>query len=491
MAITFSLLPSGLVASAVGIENVYRKNGRVPAQQRIALLGQYLSTKTPTNNLPVAVTTADDVAALAGYGSQAHMMALSLFAEMGASPILVDWFPIADGTTAKVYTITFSGAAGSQGVWRVYILGKKYEISVLSGDTAIASATALTNLINADQNCVFTAANGGTAVCTITAKWKGLSSDLLDVRKNYVASDVNLVPSTQTMVIASSVSGASDPSLSTALGNFGQTFYTMIVTALNDTTAAAAIEATFTARIDPLVKMPVFGVLGYVDTRANFITAMGSRNNPGSVYFPVEGSPSHPGQISAAIVGMIAPSAASDPARPFKNLVSKTLLPGTGAAWTVSQANAVELAGGSAFKVNAAGQVSIFDLVTTYKTNGAGALDISWQYPEAITNTQRKLFDLDTMLSSAPFDRAKIISDSDIAASEYALSPKKIGGYFIDLYEQWVAANWSTSRDTMAGTISVEVDGSNPSRINVEFTDYMVVGLRVMAVKRNWALGAA
>ena len=45
--------------------------------------------------------------------------------------------------------------------------------------------------------------------------------------------------------------------------------------------------------------------------------------------------------------------------------------------------------------------------------------------------------------------------------------------------------------DAMAAAVTVEVDGSNPSRINVEFTDYMVMGARVFAVKRNWALGAA
>lgn len=490
MAITFSAVGNP-IASSVAVENVYRKNGKTPPQQRIALLGQYLSTKTPTNNVAVTgITTADDIAALAGYGSQAHMMAVTLFAEMGQTPVLVDWFPIADGTTAKVYTITFANAAGLAGVWRVYILGKKYEISVAAGDTAIASATALTNLINADLSCVFTASNGGTAVCTITAKWKGLSSDLIDVRKNYVASDVNVAPTTQTMVIASSVSGATDPSIATALANFGDTFYTMVVTALNDATAAAAIEAMWMARSTPQQKMPCFGVMGYVDTRANFITALGSRNSPGSVYMPVEASPSHPGQISAAVVGKCAVSAASDVARPFKNLYLDTIYPGTGATWTLAQANAVELAGGSAFKVTG-GKVQIWDLLTTYKTNAGGASDDSYRYPETICNEQQKDYDLSVMLSSEPFIRAKLIADTDVSSSEYALSPSKIGAYFVSLFDYWTGKNWSSSRDAMVASLVVEVDSGNSARINVEFTDYIVVGGRVFAVKRNWTLGSA
>ena len=488
MPITFAATPANLIASSVAIENVYRRNGRVPAGQRIALLGQYLAAKTPVNNIAVTgITTADDIAALAGYGSQAHMMAVNLFAEMGSTPIPVDWFPIADGTTAKAYTITFVGVASSQGVWRVYILGKKYEISVASGDAIATMATALAAVINADVSCVFTA-SPAAGVVTITAKWKGLSSDLLDVRKNYVASDVNLVPGTTTMTIASSVSGATDPSIATALANFGSTFYTFVITALNDATAAGALETAGAARIDPLVKMPFVGVMGYVDTRANFITALGSRNSPWSVYFPVEGSPSHPGQIAAALVGDAAVSASADVARPWKNMQLQSLYPGTGATWTVSQAQAVEVAGGSAFDVRS-GIVTVWDALTTYKTNAGGATDDSWRYPETITNTQRKLFDLDTMLKSSPFDRAKLISDNDVSNAEYALSPSKIAGYFVSLYESWVRDNISKERDAMVASLTVEIDAGNPSRVNVEFTDYMVVGARVFAVKRNWAFG--
>src|SRR6188508_133621 len=106
--VTFDTVPANAVASAVFIEQKYRKSGITTGQQRIALLAQYLAAKTPVNNVPVAVTTADEVAALAGYGSMAHLMAKKLFDAMGNVPALVDWIPIADGTTAKEYTVTFA-----------------------------------------------------------------------------------------------------------------------------------------------------------------------------------------------------------------------------------------------------------------------------------------------------------------------------------------------------------------------------------------------
>jgi phage tail sheath gpL-like len=494
MAVAFDFFPAASIASTTAIENKFKKGGKSTSYvpMRIALLGQYLAAKSPVNNVAVTgMTSADDVAALAGYGSQAHVLAKKLFGAMGSVPALVDWFPIADGTTAQVYTITFVGVASTSGVWRVYINGKRYELPVATSDAIATQATNLAALITADLDCPFTAVPTAGAVA-LTAKWKGLSSAGLTVTKNYYAADVNLIPGTTTMTIVNTTAGATDPVLTTAIGNFANVNYTMMLSGLNDATAAAAYEAAWTARIDPTVKKPVFGVMGYTDTRANFLTALASRNNPGSVYFPVEGSPNWHGEIAAELVGMMAVSANADPARPFKNLIFPTILPSVpmGSGWTYAQAQAVELAGGSAFHVTASGQVKTWDVLTTYKTNAGGAVDISWRYACTITNTQQKEYDLDQMLASSPFDRALIVDDTSLSSKEYALSPKKVAAFFLDKFEQWNIQAWSFNLDLMRASLTTEIDSGNPGRINVEFTDYVTSGLRIVAVKRNWSFAA-
>lgn len=487
MAISFDTVPSNWVSSAVFIEQKYRKSGQTPGQQRIAFLAQYLAAKTPTNNLPVAVTDADEVAALAGYGSQAHLMAVKLFGAMGQAPALVDWYPIADGTTAKQYTVTYASNAGSSGEWRVYVGDKRYQVPVASGDTPTIVAAALAALITADLSCPFSA-TANVGVVTLVAKWKGLSSDSLKVQKNYVPSDVNLIPTTQTMVIASSVSGAGDPVITTALANFGPIFYTWVVTGLNDATAAAALESDGDGRWNPLVKKPYLGVMGYTDTRANFLTALSSRNSKVSVYFPVEGSPNTPGEIAAAVVGVCAVSANVNPARPFGGiggLTVKGILPGTGAPWTDAQANAVELAGGSTFKV-VGGAVVIHDLLTTYKLNGAGASDDSFRYAVTVTNIQAKYYSIDLLLAQDPFVRAIIIDDDSPFGGDYGLSPKKAKVEFINLVDFWVNSGWSKNRDEIVAALLVEINSGNPGRLDVLIPDVITAGGRIYAVKYQW-----
>lgn len=491
MSVPFDTIPAGAVASGVFIEQKFRKSGSAAAafSNRIALLGQYLAAKTPTNNLPVAVTNADEVAAIAGYGSQAHLMAVKLFEVMGSAPALVDYFPIADGTTAATGTIVFASNATSSGVWTVYICGKPITFAVASGDTPTQQAAALSAAINADLTLPVTSSpTTGTVTCT--SKWKGLSANGITLAKNLYGTEQALQPAGTTMTVTTMASGAGDPVLTGATANFGNTFYTYILTGLNDATAAAALEAAFTARIDPVVKKPTVGVMGWTDTRANFLTALASRNNPGSCYIPVEGSPNHPGQIAAAAVGRMAVRGNANPARPHKGHILTGIIPGTATPWTWAQENAVELAGGSVTYVSG-GQVVTKDVLTTYKTNTLGAVDDSWRYVVAVTNLQAKYYTLDQMFLSSPFDAAILVDDEATTNLDYALSPKAIKSYVVALVDAWVANVWSKNRDYIVENIIVEIDGTNAGRVNILIPDVQTVGLRIVAIRYQWAFAAA
>lgn len=486
MSVTFDQVPGGAVASANFIENKFKRSGNVSSfiPQRIALIAQKLASKSPTLNIAYPVTDADEVAAIAGYGSEAHYLAKKLFAAMGPSPALVDLFNLTLGTTASTGTFVFATTAAAAGIWTLKIGSRRFTFAVASGDTVTVQGDALAAVINGDLNFPVTAVNVAGTV-TMTSNWKGESANGIVLSKVTTGQE----PTGTTCTVTTMASGATDPSVATSLAAFGTTFYTWVLTPYNTDTSADLIEAAGDLRIAPLVKKPFLSVMGYTDTRANYITALGQRNSPWTCLFPVEASVNHPGEIAAALVGVCAVSANADPNRPMKTLQLPGIEAGTGTPWTWAQQDAVELLGGSTFDVRD-GAVYVHDMLTTYTTNAGGAPDTSWRYVETVLNTQAKLYDLDTMLLSAPFDRAVIVDDDAVTDLEYALSPKKIKAYFLARFDFWTSKAWSFQRQLMIDSLIVEINGSNPGRIDVVFTDYVTSGLRIVAVRRNWAFAA-
>lgn len=492
MSVSFSTVPANAVASGVFVEQVFRKTGVPgPIPQRIALLGQYNTGKTPTDNMPVPVTSADEVGNLAGLGSMAHRMAQKLFAGLGSAGIVVDWFPIAAGTGAATGTITVTGTSTSAGNLQLYIAGERVTVAVANGTAQNAIATAIGAAITANLNLPVTA-SVATNVVTLTARNAGLASNQITIRQNLSTADAGGSPAGVSLALVQFTGGTADPSIATALANFGATFYTWVICPYNSATSAAVLEAAGDLRIGPDVKRPFVGVVGYNDTRANYLTWLASRNSPWTTSVAVEGSPNHPAEIAASAVGVCAASANSDPSRPFRTLALPLILAGTTAPWTYAQADAVEKEGGSWVEADSSGVVRIKDLLTTYTTNGLGAVDESWRYAVTITNIQAKIYSLDQLFLSEPFDRAKVVDDDAVTSQSYAVSPRVVKSYLIGLIDGlWIPNAWSTSRDAIVAGLQVEINASNPGRIDVVVPDVLAVGLRIVAVKYQWAFSAA
>ena len=492
MSIAFSAVPSNAIASGVFIEQEYKRAGPPgPIPQRIAILGQYNAGKTPTENVALAITSADEAANYFGLGSMLHRIAIALFLALGASPIEVDAYPIGSGTGTAEGTFTVTGPATSAGTIALYIGGVRVAVAVASGDAQDAIATAIAAAINADVNLPVTAVAVANVV-TVTCRWVGLSGNGITLRQDIAAADSISEPAGVAVAIVAMAGGSDDPSIATALANFGDTFYTWVVCPYNADASLDLLEAAGAARIDPSIKRPFAGVVGYNDTRANFLTWLASRNSPWTTAVPVENSPSHVAEIAAAAVGSCAVSANAEPARPFKRLPLPGVVDGGLAPWTYAQRNAVEAAGGSSTYLDAAGIVRIHDLLTTYVTNALGAVDESWRFTVTISNVQAKIYSLDQLFNSAPFDRAVVVDDDAVTAKSFAVSPKRVKAYIISLIDSlWIPEAWSKNRDDIVAGIVCEINATNPGRIDVLIPDIIAVGLRNMAVKYNWAFSPA
>lgn len=492
--IGFSFVPANAVASGVFVEqkNVRLSFGSLLIPQKIALLGQYNSDKTPVDYVPRLLTSADDAASLYGNGSMLHLMAIKAFAGHGTVPIYAFPLPDENLSVAAAGSITVANAATAAGTISLYIAGQKLSIPVANGTAHTAVATAIGAAINAKVSLPVTATVVGATV-NLTSKWKGLSANGITIEVDLGTGEDELEPTGTTLTIVDMASGDVDPSIEDALAEFGDTWYTFVAMPYADNTNLDLLEALWTARIAPTIKRPFVGMVGTVATYANFVTALSSRNSPATTFIPVESSPNLICELAAAAAGVCAASAQANPAQPYKTLTLPGILAGAGVApLTYAQKDALEQLGGSVVEPQTDGTVRIYDLVTTYTTNALGAADDAWRYPETIANVMAKIYSLDNLFTGTPFDRAIVVDDDAISGLDYAISPKRVKGFVIKLIDDlWIPNAWSKNRDDIVASVSAEINSGNAGRIDVELTDVIAAGLRIVAVKYNWTFQAA
>jgi phage tail sheath gpL-like len=287
-------------------------------------------------------------------------------------------------------------------------------------------------------------------------------------------------------------SGATDPDPTTALAALGDTWYTFIVNPYDNigatTVALAALEAAWTARIDPAVKRPFIGVYGNVETSANLITRANGRNSPGTAYINAEGSPAIPGEIAAAFTGAKAARAQAGPGRPGRGMLLPGIRAGAVANWTGSVKEAVVTAGGSTSRWAADGNVYLVDGVTSYKTNSQAVLDESFRFVATLENLQVKIYSMENLFSGTPFDDAIVMDDAAVTSVQYAIRPKTVKAFLIQLIDQlWVPYALTRNRDDVIAGIITEIDSGNAGRINALVPDVFAAGLRIMAGKIQWS----
>ena len=159
--------------------------------------------------------------------------------------------------------------------------------------------------------------------------------------------------------------------------------------------------------------------------------------------------------------------------------------------WTYTMRNAAVIAGGGTTITGSDDGVAIEDLVTTLTTDTLGNLEDAWRFVETVYNIQTKIFQLDTTFSASPFTRAVVVDDDSVTAKAYAIRPKTVKAFAVQLVDNWIAEGWSRERDAIVGGIVAEIDAGNAGRINLLVPDVIAAGLKIVAVKYEWSFTAA
>lgn len=494
-SIGFNIVPSSAVASATYIEQVPERRSKKAAKlpQKIIFPAQYNTGKSPVANIPVQILSLGDIQARAGRGSMAAIMYEAT--QRWGRAIDTYWIPLADegAGVAATKTITVAVTTVLAGVHAIFVAGRKIPVAVTAGMTAAQIATAIAAAVNADLDCAMTA-SANAAVVTLTARHKGAYGNALSVVLDLDTDDIKAEPSGVTLTIAAGATGATDPVLTTALGNLGDTFHTIIACPYTGAVSLTALETAWEARIAPDVKRPFIGLVGSVDTLANYTTALGSRNSPGTTFVPVEGSPNHPMEIAAVAAGLLGIKNDAAPGVPERGY-KLTGIRGNASypVWTGAQRNTVVAAGGSWTRMDAGGSVYLGDLVTTYKTNAQSVSDAGdcWRFTSTLSNVQAKIYSIDYLINSSPYVNAVIVDDASPSAKPYVIRPKTLKADLIGLVDSWIENGWSKNRAEIVAGIVCEIDDDNPTRLNVYVPDIIAAGLRIIAARYGWSLKSA
>lgn len=159
MTISFNSVPSALRVPFVAAEFDSSRAQQGPGELafRALLVGQKTHGTASPNSLHT-VTSADDVATLAGRGSQLHRMALAWFNVNKSTECVIG---VLEDNTAAVNaegSIVVSGAATADGTISLYFGGERVDVAVASGDSANTIASAIAAAIGKRATATVTAA---------------------------------------------------------------------------------------------------------------------------------------------------------------------------------------------------------------------------------------------------------------------------------------------------------------------------------------------
>lgn len=380
MTIAFNAIPSNLRVPFVAAEfdSSRAQQGAALLPYRALIIGQKLTTGTAPSNAIQKVTSADQVASLAGRGSMLHRQALKFFAN---NRFTETWIGVLDDAAAGVAataTITVTGPATAAGTISLYVAGDLVQVAVGNGDAATAIATAIAAAINANADLPATA-TAALAVVTVTHRHKGPVGNDTDLRANY--QDGEKLPAGVGLTFVAMASGATNPVLTSLIAALGDAWFQVWANPYTDAASLTAIETELASRFGPMRMIDGVAIASAGGTQATLGTLGMTRNSPSSciVSQPGKNPLTPPCEFAAAVAGVIAFYANSDPARPLQTLtIAGVKAPAEGDRFTLQDRNLSLYDGIGTTKVGSGGDVQIERIVTTYRTNAAGTADTAY-----------------------------------------------------------------------------------------------------------------
>lgn len=492
MTIPFQNIPQNLRVPLFFAEVNNSQANTNQQNQRALIIGQITSTGVATPNVPLISQGAADAVVQGGAGS---MLALMTAAYVASDSFGEVWYlPLTDatGATAATGTVAFTGAPTATGTISLYVAGNLVTIPVGLTDTPTTLATALAAAINANTSLPVTA-TATTGSVTVTAKNKGLGGNDIDLRLNYLGpSNGQVTPAGITATITAMASGATNPTLTTALGNLADMPFDFIVCPYTDAASLAALQALLndqTGRWSWATQVYGHVFAAYRGTLAALTTFGLTLNAQHQSVLGFYDSPSPNWVWAADYAGAAAVALRADPGRPLQTVALSTVQPPPiQSRFTLSERNTLLFDGISTYTVAQDGTVALENVITTYQKNGFGQPDNSYLEIETMFLLMFVLRDLQGVITSK-YARMKLAADGTrFAPGSAIVTPSIIAADLIAEYQNLEYQGYVQDSQAFAQALIVQQNANNPNRVDVLWPGTLINQLRVFALLAQFRL---
>lgn len=481
MSPSFNEIPAALRVPLFYAEfdNSRANQGPVVQEYKALLIGSKTEAGL-TANVPVRVTSADQVAELAGAGSQLHGMAQAWFASNRFTSVYIMPLANAGGGVAATGVLLVSGTATEAGAVTVYIAGRKVQAAVSATDDATAVGDSLEAAINADTSLPVTAINTAGSVA-LTAKNKGTFGNDIDLRLNYNDEETAAGVS---VAITAMASGANNPDITNAIAAMADTWYNIIAMGYNDTANLALLSAELVSRAGPL---RMIDGMAFIAKRGSHgtLTTFGDSLNYKFISCPEASAEPRPSyEVAAETAAIAAYYGNIDPARPFQTLPYTWRLPKAEAdRFTIEERNQLLYDGIATSYVDAGGIVRVERLITLYQVNAFDVADPSYLDVNTLLTLSYLRFDFRAMVTTK-YPRHKLANDgTQFAIGQAIMTPKLFKAECVAKFRQWEAMGLVEGIDQFKNDLIVERNALDRNRLDVVLPPDLVNQLIIVATQ--------
>jgi len=464
------------------------------------IIGTMIADGTAIPNVPVPVPSQADARLLFGYGSMLDGMVEAFTRNNFAQELWV--MPIAEATAgvAATATMTVTAPATAAGTLPVYIAGRRVQVSIAAGEAIAVVGGKIAAAINKDPSMpvIATTTPADSPDITLTAKWKGVEGNEIDVRLAYggaLAAERVPIGLTITMPVDNKLAGGTGTvDLTQAIVNLGDEIYEYVATGFSDSTSLMQLEAEYgfsdTGRWGWMRQL--YGhVFGAYKSDLTTLIEYGPNNNSGvlSIMGVEDSSPTPSWNWAAAYAAKAARALLNDPARPLQTLAMEGCLPAPKhQRFTKAQCNQLAGVGIATQSVNDDGIPAIMRESTTYQKNLYGQGDDAYELVPTLA-TLAALFRSQRHAITSKYPRHKLADDGTrFGAGQAIVTPKIIKAELVAQYRADEFLGRVENAQAFKKNLIVERNANDANRIDVLYPPDLINQLRIFAVLAQFRL---